>query len=294
MANDPHKKEVDSVTGVETTGHDWDGIKELNTPAPRWWLWVWFATIIFSIGYWVVYPTWPTLSGYSGGSFHWSQYSQLKEHQAEITAMRAKYEGDFAKASLAEIKASPELYDYGRSGGAIAFKTNCAACHGSGAQGGVGYPNLNDDDWIWGGSIEQIYATIHYGAHNANPSSRQSQMPAWGKDGLLKAEEIDQVAEYVQKLHLGDKAEKTAAYEQGKTVYAANCAACHGDKGDGNQEMGSPRLNDDIWLYGGTLENIKATIYGGRAGVMPDWSSRLDDSTIKKLAVYVHSLGGGQ
>lgn len=294
MTEDPHRnKEIDKATGVETTGLEWDGLKELNNPLPRWWVWVYILCVVFAIGYWIVFPAWPTIAGFTGGVMRWSEYSQLKQHQGEIAELRAKYETRFAQASLADIQKDRELYDYGRAGGAIAFKNNCAACHGAGAQGGNGYPNLNDDDWIWGGSLEQIFATISHGAHDASDdATHQSQMAAWGAEGQLKPEEIDQVSGYVQKLHEGDKAQNSKAWAAGKEIFAANCAACHGAGGEGNQELGAPRLNDDIWLYGGDLKSIKATIYGGRAGVMPAWSGKLDDSTLKKLAVYAHSLGG--
>ncbi|MBV8061045.1 MAG: cytochrome-c oxidase, cbb3-type subunit III [Alphaproteobacteria bacterium] len=294
MANDNNKHEIDQVTGIETTGHEWDGLKELNNPAPRWWLWVFYATIVFAIGYWAVYPAWPTLTGFTGGSKNWSEYSQLKEHQGEITAMRAKYEARFTAADLKTIQNDPELYEYARAGGAIAFKNNCAACHGAGAQGGYGYPNLNDDDWLWGGTLDQIYTTIRYGVRSTSDQTRISQMPAFGRDDLLSREEIEAVAEYVQKMHLGDKAEKTATYEKGKEVYANNCASCHGETGDGNQDVGAPRLNDDIWLYGGDRASIINSIANPHAGVMPTWEGRLSDSTIKQLAIYVHSLGGGK
>lgn len=288
--NNPNQpKEIDHVSGVETTGHDWDGLKELNNPAPRWWLWVFYATVIFSIGYWYVYPTWPTLSGHSAGSKNWTEYAELKESQGEITAMRAKYEGRFASASLQDIKNDKELYAYAVAGGAVAFKNNCAACHGSGGQGGKGYPNLNDDEWLWGGTLDEIYTTIRYGAHNDNPNTHNGGMPTW-KD-ILKPEEIEAAASYVEHWHEGDKAPANA---KGKEVFAANCASCHGDKGEGNTGVGAPQLNNDIWLYGGDHATIVQTITYGRAGVMPAWEGRLNDSTIKQLAVYVHSLGGGK
>ena len=296
MANEGDKhtqKEIDSVSGVETTGHDWDGIKELNNPAPRWWVWVFLVCIIFSVGYWFVYPAWPTLSGNTRGS-GWTEYSQLKQQQGEIEAMHAKYDARFNTASLADIQNDHELYEYARAGGAVAFKNNCAACHGTGAQGSKGYPNLNDDDWLWGGTLDDIYTTIRYGVRSGHEQARMSQMPAFKKDGILNTDEIEQVAEYVQKLHEGDKADKTAAYEKGKTIFAANCAVCHGESGEGTQAMGAPRLNDNIWLYGGDHQTIVTTVSYARSGVMPTWETRLSDSTIKQLAIYVHSLGGGK
>lgn len=291
MANN---KEKDKITGVETTGHEWDGIKELNNPAPRWWLWVFFVTVLFSIGYWVVYPSWPTLTGSTKGNAGWTQYRQLKQQQGEIEAMHTKYDARFSTASLQQIANDSELYEYARAGGAVAFKDNCAACHGTGAQGGKGYPNLNDDDWIWGGTLDQIYATIRYGIRSAHEQAHISQMPAFGKDGILKSEEIAQVAEYVQKLHEGDKAQKTAGYLKGQDIFGKNCASCHGDKGEGMTDTGAARLSDDIWLYGSDRNSIIATITYARAGMMPDWENRLSDNTIKQLAVYVHSLGGGK
>jgi cytochrome c oxidase cbb3-type subunit 3 len=289
-----HKNEIDSVTGVETTGHDWDGIKELNNPAPRWWLWTWFATIVFAIAYWFVFPAWPTLTGHTGGSKGWSEYSEMKEGQAELIAKRSGFESRIDGASLQQIKDTPDLYEFARAAGGAAFKNNCTVCHGSGAQGGKGFPNLVDDDWLWGGKLEDIYTTIRHGVRSTSTETRQSQMPAWGKDGLLKSDEIDSVATYVEKLHEGDKAEKSAAYEAGKTIFATNCAVCHGDNGEGKQEVGAPRLNDNIWLYGGDHATVVETVYNARAGVMPTWEGRLDDRTIKELAIYVHSLGGGQ
>jgi cytochrome c oxidase cbb3-type subunit 3 len=292
---DPNHKDIDPVTGIETMGHEWDGIKELNNPAPRWWLWVWFATTIFSIGYFVVYPSWPTLSGHTGGSFGWTEYKQLASDQVEGTARHVELDQQIDQASLQDIKGDPKLYEYARQAGAAAFRTNCVACHGSGAQGGKGFPNLVDDDWLWGGTLDDISTTLHHGVRaSSDPETRQSQMPAWGRDGLLKSEEIEAVASYVETLHLGDKAEQTPVVQKGKEVFTANCAVCHGENGEGGQAVGAPRLNDNIWLYGGDHATLVETVYNARAGVMPAWQGRLSERTIKELTVYVHSLGGGQ
>ncbi|MGE3623681.1 MAG: cytochrome-c oxidase, cbb3-type subunit III [Bdellovibrionales bacterium] len=297
MANNDPKKpdakpDIDAITGVETTGHEWDGIKELNKPAPRWWLWVFYVTVVFSLGYWWVYPAWPTLKGFTGGSQGWSQYEELKQQRGLIDAMRAKYETRFAGASLETIQNDPELYGYARAGGAIAFKNNCAQCHGAGAQGAKGYPNLNDDKWVFGGTLEQIYTTIRYGAHNENPQSHAGAMPPW-KD-ILKPEDIDHVATYVRHMHQGDKAEQSEAYIQGQAVFAKNCVSCHGANGEGSIAAGAPPLNTNIWQWGGDQATITHIITYGRQGVMPAWEGRLDDSTIKQLTIYVHSLGGGK
>ena len=289
-----HTKETDQLTGVETTGHEWDGLKELNNPAPRWWLWVFYLCVLFSLGYWIVYPAWPTVAGHTAGTFGWTEYAQLKDQQAEITARQANFAPRLDQASLQDIQKDPELYEFARAGGAAAFKNNCAVCHGTGAQGGPGFPNLNDDDWLFGGTLDQISTTIRYGARSGNPQAKGMQMPAFGRDGLLKPEEISQVAEYVQNLNKGDKADKNENYTKGKEIFAANCAVCHGENGDGNQDMGAPRLNDNIWLYGGDRQTIMQTINIARAGIMPSWEGRLDDRTIKELTIYVHSLGGGK
>lgn len=287
------KKDIDPLSGVETTGHEWDGLKELNHPAPRWWLWVFLITIIWAFGYWVVYPAWPTLSGNTKGSLAWTQYKKLNEEQAEIIARQQAWLEKFRKASFDEIKKDPELYEFARAGGAVAFKENCSACHGTGAEGRKGYPNLNDDDWLWGGRIEDIYHTIKVGVRSAHPDTRSSQMPAFGKDGMLKRGEIADVAEYVFSLSHGDvRAGEAAA--RGEALFATNCASCHGDHGQGGREFGAPKLNDAIWLYGGTREDIVRQVNDPRHGVMPTWESRLNDDTIRQLSIYVHSLGGGE
>lgn len=288
------KKEIDSHSGVETTGHEWDGIKELNNPAPRWWLWVFFITCIWSFGYWVVYPAWPTLSGEgerggTKGKWEWTSYKKLGEDQAEITARRGKFVEMLKEKTIAEIQADPELYSFAVAGGKTMFKENCAACHGTGAQGGNGYPNLNDDDWIWGGTLEDIYTTIQHGIRAADDATRMSQMPAFGKDGALSKQQIADVTDYVLSL-----SGKGTASEAGATVFAENCAACHGEKGEGMREMGAPNLADALWLYGGEKSSIIAQIHNPRQGVMPNWSERLPDETIKQLAIYVHALGGGE
>lgn len=287
---DNHHKEKDPISGVETTGHEWDGLKELNNPAPRWWLWVFIVTVIWAVGYWVVYPAWPTLTGNTKGSKGWTEYSQLKEQQHEIALRQAKYIDRFHKASLKEITNDPELFEFALAGGEAAFKENCATCHGSGGAGGKGYPNLNDDDWIWGGTLQDIYHTIQVGVRSGHPEMRDNQMPAFGRDGILKREQIEQVADYVISLHQnqGD------SHPEGKALFENNCVACHKADGSGDQTVGAPRLNDDIWLYGGSKDTVMATITNARAGVMPTWEHRLDDATMKELAVYVHSFGGGK
>ncbi|MDE3061046.1 MAG: cytochrome-c oxidase, cbb3-type subunit III, partial [Pseudomonadota bacterium] len=188
----------------------------------------------------------------------------------------------------------PQLYEFARAGGAAAFKEHCAACHGTGAAGGHGYPNLNDDDWLWGGTLDDIYHTIKVGVRSTHPDTRFTQMPAFGRDGMLTPDQIEDVADYVAKLHEGDKALQSSAYLRGKDLFAANCVSCHGAGGEGNREKGVPRLNDNIWLYGGSKADIMRQVTDPRHGVMPTWENRLSDDTIKELTVYVHSLGGGE
>lgn len=295
MAAENGKPEKDAISGVETTGHEWDGLKELNNPAPRWWLWVFVITVIWSVWYWVVYPAWPTLSGHTEGKYGWTQHNQLKQSQAEIMERRAHFLDRMKGLSLEEIRHDPELFEFAQAGGAIAFKENCAACHGTGAQGlAKGFPNLNDDDWLWGGTLEDIHKTIRVGVNSGHDDQRGTQMPAFGRDKLLSRKQIDDVTKYVHELHKGDAADKTDAWARGQKVFADNCAACHGASGEGSTEQGAPRLNDEIWLWGGDMASIHNTVTNAHTGVMPTWEHRLDDDTIKMLAIYVHSLGGGK
>jgi cytochrome c oxidase cbb3-type subunit III len=285
--------EVDAISGIETTGHEWDGLKELDNPAPRWWLIVWLITIIFAIGYWVVYPAWPTLEGHTKGLFGWTQFSKLKADQAEINARQGAYLTKFNAMSFEQVKADPGVYEFARAGGAVVFKENCAACHGTGGEGRKGYPNLNDDDWLFGGKIDEIYRTIQVGSRSTDPDTHQTLMPAFGA-GLLKPDEIEDVASYVIQLPKGKPANPSAQWTHGEALFATNCTSCHGEGGIGNRTMGAPRLNDAIWLYGGDSASVVETITHARAGVMPTWKHRLSDENQRMAALYVHSLGGGE
>lgn len=274
----------------ETTGHEWDGISEYNIPAPRWWLIVWVVCIIWSFIYWIFYPTWPSFDGNTKGSLKWTSASQLAESQQEISAIRDVSLNKISQLDFSQIQKDPELMEFAINGGRAAFKENCAACHGTGAQGlRGGFPNLNDDDWLWGGKITDIYQTIKFGIRSSHDTTRLSQMPSFGIDKVLKKEEIENVAEYVMSL-----TDKSLSNPKGESIFKANCVSCHGAKGQGDRSVGAPNLSDAIWLYGGKKENIVFTVTYAQAGVMPYWVGRLDDNTIKQLALYVHSLGGGE
>ncbi len=290
---DPNKPiDRDEHSGAQTTGHEWDGIKELNLPAPRWWLVVFAITCIWAVGYWVVYPAWPTLSGEgerggTEGMAGWTQYKQLAKQQGEINARRGEFSAKIKTYSLEEIQKDPELYAFAVAGGKTMFKENCSACHGTGAAGGKGYPNLNDDDWIWGGDLQSIYHTLKVGVRANHQDTRSSQMPAFS--GMLNKEQMSNVADHVLSLSSGK-----GGNEAGTTLFKQNCSSCHGAEGKGGREFGAPNLADAIWLYGGTKADITAQMATPRYGVMPTWESRLPDETIKQLTIYVHSLGGGE
>ncbi len=289
MTDSKDTKDIDALSGVETTGHEWDGLKELNNPAPRWWLWVFYITVIWAVGYWVVYPAWPTLSGNTQGMKGWSQYSKLKKDQQEIVARKTSFLEHFEGKTLDQIRHDPKLFEFAVAGGAATFKDNCATCHGTGGAGGPGYPNLNDDDWLWGGSLEEIYTTLKYGVRSGHTQAHDSMMPAFGKDGILTKEQIAALTEYV--LTLSGTPDSTS--DAGK-LFAENCASCHGKDGEGSKEFGAPTLNDALWFYGGDKTSIARQIRTPRHGVMPYWDGRLSEDTIKQLSIYVHSLGGGE
>jgi cytochrome c oxidase cbb3-type subunit 3 len=285
-------KEKDAITGVETTGHEWDGIKELNNPLPRWWLYVLYACIVWSIGYWIVMPAWPTFTGYTPGVIGHSQREIVAENVAAAQAAQSTFRDAILERDLEAIVQDAELLEFALAGGRAAFGDNCAPCHGSGAEGAPGYPNLNDDVWLWGGSLEDILTTITYGIRSDHDETRSNEMPAFLADGLLERQEVSDVVAHV--LNFSGRAEDPEAATRGAEVYADNCAGCHGEAGHGEQALGAPDLTDSIWLFGGERADIMATVSNGRAGVMPHWQGRLDPVTIKQLVVHVHSLGGGQ
>jgi cytochrome c oxidase cbb3-type subunit 3 len=281
-------KRIDEPTGTEFVGHEWDGIEELNTPLPRWWLYTFYATIVFAIVYVVLYPAWPLIDRATAGTLGWSSRGELA---AELRAAEAARAGVVAKIAATPIEAlpsDPALMQAAVAGGAAAFKVNCVQCHGAGAAGSPGYPNLNDDDWLWGGTLTEIEYTLTHGIRwDAATETRSNFMPAF--EGSLDAAQVSALAGHV--LSLSGKAKPNAA---GAQMFADNCAACHGAGGEGLPAVGGPALNDAIWLYGGSAGEIGKQILSPRHGVMPAWQGRLDPVTIKMLAAYVHARGGGQ
>jgi len=285
--------DIDQVSGTSTTGHQWDGIKELNTPLPRWWVITFYLTIVWAFGYWLVYPAWPLLTSHTTGLFGYSTRGDVAVELANLEKIRGDRMVKLGAAPLAEIEKDPALLALARARGKTVFGDNCAPCHGSGGAGAKGYPNLNDDEWLWGGSLDKILQTIQFGVRSGHAKAHESAMLAFGKEGVLKKDQIVTAANHVRSLS-GLSTAKGFNAAEGAKVFADNCASCHGDAGKGNQELGAPDLTDKIWLYGSDEATLIETISNGRAGVMPAWVERLDPATIKALAVYVHSLGGGK
>ena len=288
----PTKVEKDAITGTETTGHEWDGIKELNTPLPKWWLYVLYATIVFAVVWWLLYPSWPWVNSYFPGLLGYSQRQALDQRIAESREARGVWLGQLADASLEDIVNDSELLSVAYTGGEAAFADNCAPCHGLGGAGQGFYPTLADDAWLWPGTLEEIQRTILYGIRSGHPETRFNEMPAFGTLQMLDRNQTNDVAEYV--LSLSGDAEDEEAATRGAPIFAEQCAICHGESGEGMSELGAPALDDQLWLYGGSKAAIVQQIWAPKHGVMPAWVDRLDEETIKSLAVYVHSLGGGQ
>ena len=283
-------KRIDQETGTETTGHSWDGIEELNTPLPRWWLWTFYATIVWGVIYTILYPAWPLVSGTTRGVLDWSTRGLVAEQIEAVNLSNAEMTKSLASVDLGVLPENEELQRFAVSAGASVFANNCSQCHGAGAAGvqAAGYPNLLDDDWIWGGTLTDIVYTVRHGIRNeVDADTRWSQMPAFGE--MLERDEIASLVTHVRSL--SGLAEPD---EAGAVLFAENCAACHGEAGMGMRELGAPNLTDAIWLYGGTEEAITHTIEYSRFGVMPPWGERLGEAQVRAVAAYVHGLGGGE
>ena len=288
------KSRIDEPTGTSTVGHEWDGIEELNTPLPRWWLWTFYATIAWAAVYVVLFPAWPMVNSATRGVLEWSSRGDLKAEMAAQDARRAPIAKAIATTPITDLAAKPELLEAAIQGGSAAFKVHCVQCHGAGGAGVVGaYPSLTDDDWLWGGDLAAIETTLTHGIRNPDHTeTRFNMMPAFGKDGILDANAINDLVSHVRVISRQEKPSASSA--RGAALFEANCVACHGTNGEGIRELGGPKLTDAVWLYGGSREAIAKTIYAPRNGVMPRWNDKLDAVTIKMLSAYVHSLGGGE
>jgi cytochrome c oxidase cbb3-type subunit 3 len=286
----PTKAEKELYQGKPTTGHEWDGIQELDTPLPKWWVYVLYATIAWAVVYFILYPSVPGFSGYFKGVLGWDSRSEVATRIEEAKRAQGVHLDRIRAMPVEQIRREPDLLAFALAGGRANFADNCAPCHAPGGAGRVGFPSLADDLWIWGGKLADIEQTIRFGIRSGHDRARTGLMPNFA-DGVLEAAQIDDVAEYV--LAFTGRSRDSAAAERGAKLYAENCAACHGEKGAGNRELGAPPLNTRIWLYGGTKPEIVRQVSRPQHGVMPAWTGRLDDETIKMLTLYVHSLGGG-
>jgi cytochrome c oxidase cbb3-type subunit III len=283
------KTAAKAAAATETTGHEWDGIRELNTPLPKWWLYVFYATVVFAVVWSVLYPSVPFLRSHFTGLLGYTQRAEVAKNLELAAGSQSGFRDRIRNLDVVAVRSDDELRRFAVAGGRVLFAENCAGCHQSGGVGTKGYPSLADDDWLWGGSLTDIESTIRYGIRGAHDETRMSQMPRFQADGILTAKEVEAVADHVLAL-AGQKPDNAP----GAQLYADNCVACHGETGKGNRELGAPNLTDKVWLYGGDRNAIIHTIAQSRNGVMPAWAGRLDDATIRMLAVYVHSLGGGE
>jgi len=290
--DDPHEPRFDPPTGQYTTGHSWDGIEELNTPMPRWWLGIFYASIVIALIYGLLMPSIPLINSHYKGLLGQSDRKAVAQDLVNMRTDRAQFSDQLTNVDLDTITRDPALFRFAMAAGKSAFGDNCATCHGSGAQGFKGYPNLNDDIWIWGGTFEDIRHTLEVGIRASHDDTRFNLMQAYGRDGLLTRDEIRDLTEYL--LAFTGRSENPDGAARGRTLFAANCASCHGADAKGDQSQGAPNLTDAEWLYGGDRADIIETLNNGRQGVMPNWNERLDPDVITALAVYVHALGGGE
>ncbi|MCH8465142.1 MAG: cytochrome-c oxidase, cbb3-type subunit III [Roseinatronobacter sp.] len=278
-----------------TTGHSWDGIEEYDNPMPRWWVWIFILTVIWALGYWVAYPAWPGIQSSTAGMLGYSSRANVATEISEFEARNEQFFVQLVDTDLDAIRDNDELHRFAVNAGASVFRAQCSQCHGTGGAGvqASGFPNLLDDDWLWGGTMDDIVTTVTWGIRNEDfPDARYSAMPAFGQDGLLDSEEIDQVVNFVLSLSGADHDSALAA--DGAELFDINCASCHGVGGEGDYFIGAPALNNQIWLYGGTPEAIRHSVYYSRFGVMPGFENRLREAEIRAVAAYVHQLGGGQ
>jgi cytochrome c oxidase cbb3-type subunit 3 len=285
-------EERDPHTGYLTTGHEWNGIKELNTPVPRAVYFFLVTTALFAIGYWILMPAWPLGVSYTRGLLGIDQRELVSRSLHQATLDRAVWTKRVETESFDAIRQDAALMKTVQEAGRTLFGDNCAACHGSNAKGTKGFPDLTTSSRLWGASADQIFETIRVGVNSVHPSSRTSQMPAFGRDQILQRRDIENVTAFVRSLSAPQAVVQTerTAIESGEKVFVANCASCHGEKGRGNTEVGAPDLTDRSWIYGGDSGAIYATVWGGRQGHMPTWDARLTELDRKILTLYVLDL----
>jgi cytochrome c oxidase cbb3-type subunit 3 len=283
--------------GHGTTGHSWDGIEEWNNPMPRWWVWTFYATILWGVIYTILFPAWPLVSQATPGVLGFSTRENVRAEIQAVIDQNAALTDRLGSVQLASLADDAELHGFAINAGEAIFRNNCSQCHGAGAAGGPGYPNLLDDDWLWGGSIDEIAYTITHGVRNEqSPDTHWSQMPAFGE--ILTPEEIGSVVQHV--LSISGQEHDAALAATGQEVFLNNCAACHMDDGTGDRMQGAPNLTDAIWLYGGDVDTITQTVTYSRFGVMPAWLEEyrpgqgLTQAEINAVAAYVHQRGGGE
>jgi cytochrome c oxidase cbb3-type subunit 3 len=276
-----------------TTGHEWNGIKELNTAVPRPVYFFLITTFLFAVVYWLLMPAWPTGGDYTKGMLGIDQREQLADSLSVAADRRADWLRRIAEAEDFEaIRGDPALMAVVRQTGPALFGDNCAVCHGTDGAGGKGYPNLRDQAWLWGGDPETVFETLRVGINSRHPESRIAQMLAFGRDQMLPRDDILTLTAYVQALSgTADAAIGAEELAAGRTLFADNCAACHGENGKGDTAMGAPDLTDGFWIYGGDRQAIFETLHGGRAGHMPSWEDRLGETDRKILTLYVLDLG---
>lgn len=282
-------EERDNHTGYLTTGHEWNGIKELNTPVPRAVYFFLILAFVYSVGYWILMPAWPTGVSYTKGLLGLDQRNVVEDSLKEAALDRSKWATQIETKSYKDIEADSRLMNVVRQTGRTLFGDNCAVCHGFNAKGGPGFPNLTTSSWLWGGTPEAIAETIRVGINSTHPDTRNSQMPAFGHDQMIPSADVDKVVAFVRTLSdpAAAKEAKPGDIEAGKAIFAANCVACHGNDGKGNSELGAPDLTDKFWIYGGDPQSILKTVWSGRQGRMPAWDKRLSSLDRKILALYL-------
>jgi cytochrome c oxidase cbb3-type subunit III len=278
--------EYDPLSGHATTGHEWDGISELNTPVPKIALWCLLVTFLFGIGYWLLMPSWPLGRAFFPGLLGMDDRREVQQAVAQAQQDQHRLLADLlSRGDIERPLSVPEAALVRQLGGRL-FGDNCAACHGVQGKGTKGFPDLTATPRLWGESVAGLEETIRYGINSAHAKTRVSQMPAFGRDRMLTRAELVVLADYVAALPTG----KAESIKGGAALYEANCVGCHGEKATGNPEMGAPNLTDPNWLYGGRAEAVFETLWQGRQGQMPGWSERLSAQDIALLALYVRDI----